>query len=148
MLPDTFNTTIGLVIGVVFVVPTIYMIRTRNFDDWAWPFFLASLPVWYMLFGVLALDGTAIALEALVGLPYFITAFFTWRIRSGLIHVVLGLAWLSHGFYDYYHDLLFINPGVFAWYPVFCAVVDIAIGAYLLYRACVYYRTSGFKETW
>lgn len=146
MSHDMFNTSIGIVIGVVFVVPTIYIIRKRGLGDWAWPFFLASLPVWYMLFGVLALDGAAIALEALAGLPYFITAFLTWRIRSRVMHVVLGIAWLSHGFYDYYHDVFFINPGVFAWYPAFCAVVDIAIGGYLLYRAFIYDHTPGYTK--
>jgi len=44
---------------------------------------------------------------------------------------MLALAWTSHGLYDYYHDFFFVNPGVFSWYPAFCAVVDILVGAYL-----------------
>ena len=91
MSPDMLNTSIGVFIGVIVVVPTIYIIRTRGVGDWAWPFFLASLPVWYMLFGVLALDEAAITLEALAGLPYFITAFFTWRIRSRLTTMHPGI---------------------------------------------------------
>ena len=45
MLPDLFNTTVGILAGIVFIVPTIIMIRKRGFDHWEWPFFLASLPV-------------------------------------------------------------------------------------------------------
>jgi hypothetical protein len=135
--PDTLTTIVGVALGIIFVVPTIYMIRQRGYGGWAWPLFLASLPVWYMLFGALALDGTAITLEALVGLPYVITGFIAWRFRSWLMQVVLGLAWLSHGFYDYYHDIFFVNPGVFEWYPAFCAVVDLAVGCFLLYRSSI-----------
>ncbi|QFU74422.1 hypothetical protein EY643_01445 [Halioglobus maricola] len=135
MLPDSFYTVFGLVFGIVFVVPTICMIRKRGLDDWAWPFFLASLPVWYMLFGVLAGDANVIALEALVGLPYFLTGYLSWRTKSRFMLCALGFAWLSHGLYDYYHDVFFTNAGVFAWYPMFCAVVDIAVGGYLLHRA-------------
>ncbi|MEP6390231.1 MAG: hypothetical protein ABJ056_09945 [Halioglobus sp.] len=137
MSPEMLDVVIGVIVGIVFVCPTIYMIQKRRFDDWAWPLFLASLPIWYMLFGVLALDGKAIALELLIGLPYLITAYVTWRMRSSMILIVLGIAWLSHGFYDYYHDVFFVNPGVFGWYPAFCAVVDMTVGSYLLYRGSV-----------
>ncbi|MEP4485618.1 MAG: hypothetical protein ABJ013_08325 [Halioglobus sp.] len=147
MLPEMLDVVIGIILGIVFVCPTIYMIQKRGFDDWAWPLFLASLPIWYMLFGVLALDGKAIALELLVGLPYLITAYVTWRMRSNVTLIVLGIAWLSHGFYDYYHDVFFVNPGVFGWYPAFCAVVDMAVGSYLLYRGSVGEDTPDITKT-
>ena len=123
---------IGIFIGVGFVVPTIYIVRKTQIDSWAWPLFLATLPVYYMLFGLLAQDGAAILKELLFGIPYFATALIAWRVKSQLIHYVIALAWLSHGFYDYYHDLFFVNPGVFSWYPAFCALVDVAVGGYLL----------------
>ena len=40
---------IGLIIGVVFIVPTIYLIRSKAWDALAWPAFLITLPVYYML---------------------------------------------------------------------------------------------------
>lgn len=125
---------IGIIIGIVFIVPTIYTINTKGFDDWAWPFFLLTLPVWYMLFGLLALDGTAIMQELLYGIPYLATGLFLWKVKPEfpLARILLAIAWISHGFYDYYHDSFFVNPGVFSWYPAFCAVVDIFVGVYLL----------------
>jgi hypothetical protein len=122
----------GVVVGVGFIVPAIYVIRTKEFDSWAWPIFLATLPVYYMLFGLLAMDGTAILKEFLFGLPYIVTGLVVWRVKFPLTHYVLAIAWLSHGFYDYYHELLFVNPGVFSWYPAFCALVDIVVAGYLL----------------
>ena len=123
---------IGAIIGVLFVVPTIYLIRTKGWDALAWPIFLVTLPIYYMLFGLLALDSTAILKEFLYGLPYFATGLVVWRMRSKTALTVIALAWLSHGLYDFYHDVFFINPGVFKWYPAFCAVVDICVGGYLL----------------
>ena len=98
----------------------------------AWPFFLVTLPVYYMLFGVLAMDGTVILTEFLYGLPYILTGLLAWRIRSKAALLVVAIAWLSHGFYDFYHDILFMNPGVFSWYPAFCAIVDVTVAGYLL----------------
>lgn len=127
---------IGTVIGVVFIVPTIIFIRRNEFDELAWAMFLITLPLYYMLFGVLAMDSSVVFKELLFGLPYIATGLLVWRMKTATTAVILGLAWLSHGFYDYYHDFLFVNAGVFSWYPAFCAVVDIAVGCYLL----LYYR--------
>lgn len=85
-----------------------------------------------MLFGLLALNGAAIMKELLFGLPYIAAGLIVWRFKSRMTLYVIAIAWLSHGFYDYYHDMFFVNPGVFDWYPAFCALVDITVGVYLL----------------
>lgn len=123
---------IGIFIGVIFVLPTIYFLRARKWDALALPIFLATLPVYYMLFGLLAMDGSVVFKELLYGMPYIATGLLVWRVRSRITVMVVALAWISHGFYDYYHDFIFVNPGVFSWYPAFCALVDVAVGAYLL----------------
>ena len=133
---------IGVVLGLVFVVPTIYLARRNQFESFAWPMFLVTLPIWYMLFGVLAMNGTTVLNELLFGLPYIATGLFVWRAKTALSYLVLAIAWLSHGFYDYYHPLLFINEGVFSWYPAFCAVVDMIVGIYLLV-CCWRLRSAG-----
>lgn len=123
---------VGLIIGLIFVLPTIYVIEKRGYGRWAWPIFLVTLPIYYMAFGLIALDFGAVLQEFLYGVPYIITGLVLLKVRFRFAHLLIALAWLSHGFYDYYHDLLFVNPGVFGWYPAFCAIVDIAIGGYLL----------------
>jgi hypothetical protein len=124
---------IGIIVGLAFILPTIYLIRAKGFDERAWPIFLITLPIYYGLFGLLAMDREVIQLELLYGLPYIAIGLLVWRLKSRLAQIVIAVAWLSHGLYDYYHDVFFINPGVFAWYPAFCALVDIIVGLYLLY---------------
>ena len=123
---------LGLLIGTAFIFPAIFVIRNKRWDAVAWPLFLAALPIWYMLFGVLKMDATVVMMELLYGLPYLCLGLLVWRIKSSFTLVIVGLAWLSHGFYDVYHDVFFVNPGVFSWYPMFCGVVDLVAGAYLL----------------
>ena len=124
---------LGLIIGIIFIFPTIYFIRAKNWDSVAWPLFLVTLPVYYMLFGVLVMDGSAVLQELLYGLPFIVTGLLVWRMRSKNALIIVALAWISH---DFYHDHFFQNPGVFSWYPAFCAIVDITVGVYLL----IYYR--------
>ena len=131
MSPDL----IGVLIGVPFVAAAIWLFRNRRYEDWAWPATLASLPLYYMAMGALASDSTAVMLELLYGLPYIALGIVLWRRTNPLALVLLGVAWLSHGLYDFFHDVFFVNPGVFAWYPVFCAVVDLAVGGYLILLA-------------
>ena len=133
---------LGLIIGVIFIAPTIYFIRTKNWDSVAWPLFLVTLPLYYMLFGVLAMDGSAVFYELLYGLPFIVTGLLVWRIRSKSTLIIVALAWLSHGFYDFFHEDLFINPGVFSWYPAFCAIVDITVGGYLV----LYYKHASWTS--
>ena len=123
---------IGVIVGIAFVFPAVYLVRKQKFDQWFWPITLATLPIYYMLFGLLVLDSQAILMELLYGLPYIATGLLVWRLKSKVTVIIIAIAWLSHGFYDYYHDVLFINLGVFAWYPAFCGIVDIVVGSYLL----------------
>jgi hypothetical protein len=133
---------IGVFIGVIFVVPTIYLARKNKLESWAWPLFLTTLPVWYMLFGVLAMDSATVLNELIYGLPYILTGLVAWRIKTPLTHVVLAIAWLSHGLYDYYHayhDFLFVNAGVFSR--------DISIGKLQTVRAPEQERTQRAYQT-
>ena len=124
---------IGVLAGLAFIAPAILLIRKRGYDAWAWPLILASLPLYYMLFGALAGSAELMALELLYGLPFVLIGLLLYRWTFRLALPLLALGWLSHGLYDYFHDVFFVNPGVFSWYPAFCAVIDIVVSAYLLW---------------
>ena len=122
----------GLALGAAFIFPAIAFVRRKHWDASAWPLFLVTLPIWYLLFGVLAMDLTVVIKELVYGLPYIGIGLLVWRIKSDFTLVIIAVAWLSHGFYDFYHDRFFVNPGVFGWYPAFCGFVDLVAGIYLL----------------
>ena len=65
---------IGILLAILLLVPTFYVVHTYRLDSWAWTLILATLPVYYMLMGLLVADTTAITLELLYGLPYILTA--------------------------------------------------------------------------
>lgn len=126
---------VGVVVGLAFTLPTLYAVRRQHLDWWAWPLLLVSLPVWYAAFGLLAMDIGVMALEILVGLPYIAIGILAWKFQFRFMRYLLGVAWLTHGLYDHFHDDFFINPGVFNWYPSFCAVVDVLVGSYIVLGA-------------
>ena len=131
MSPDV----IGLLLGILFVLPTLYVIRNYGWDQIAWPLILISLPGHYMLFGVLAGDVYVILLELLYGLPFIVLGLLCWKLRLTWMVYVVAIAWLAHGIYDFAHDQFFVNPGVFSWYPAFCALIDVVVAGYLFAQA-------------
>ena len=75
---------------------------------------------------------TVVIKELVYDLPYIGIGLLVWRIKSDFTLVIIAVAWLSHGLYDFYHDLFFVNPGFFGWYRAFCGFVDLVAGIYLL----------------
>ena len=70
-------TTLGLFIGIAVSLPMLWVVRNKGWDRSAWSLFMMTLPIWYALFGLLALDISVIANELIYGLPYFMIGF--WR---------------------------------------------------------------------
>ncbi|MEM7413545.1 MAG: hypothetical protein AAF430_25155 [Myxococcota bacterium] len=128
MWPDV----VGAAVGFAFVAVSVPLARRYRIEALLWSLSLVALPLFYMGFGALAADGRAIGLEFLAGLPYVALGLLCWRGGFPQVKVLAGVAWASHGLYDLGHDLFFVNPGVFAWYPAFCAAIDIAVGAFLV----------------
>ncbi|MDH5377211.1 MAG: hypothetical protein OEX00_02675 [Gammaproteobacteria bacterium] len=60
--------------------------------------------------------------------------------RHSLQLIALGI--FTHGLFDFYHDMFFVNPGVPSWWPVYCAVVDILLG---LWIAAEFFRTKAIR---
>ena len=136
-------TTLGLFMGTAGALSMLWVVRNKGWDRSAWSLFMMTLPIWYALFGLLAMDASIIATELFYGLPYLLIGFLAWRFASRSWLLIAGLVWLSHAFYDVYHDVFFVNPGVFAWYPTACLVFDLMVGAYLIYIVATYEARDG-----
>ena len=63
-----------------------------------------------------------------VGIAAFLLASLI-GFKMNLWWVVCALA--AHGVYDWFHGQLIANPGVPAWWPMFCLTYDIAAAGYL-----------------
>lgn len=123
---------IAAFIGLLSGLAAIALARRLHGEHWLYALSLISLPSLYAGFAWYA-GADAIALRELAtGAPYFLGALLLMRRRSRWATAIVGALWLAHGGYDLIHPHWFINPGVPAWYPAFCAGVDVVIGLYLL----------------
>lgn len=118
----------GLLVGLA----TIVIARRLRSEHWLYALALISLPSIYAGFAWW-IGETGIGLQELtVGLPYLVGGLLLALLHGRWSAALVGLLWLAHGGYDLIHPQLFVNPGVPAWYPRFCASVDIVVGLYLL----------------
>ena len=111
------------------------IVRYWKFESWSYALSLLFLPSIYMIFGVFSKGDNIILWEFYFGIPYFVLGVlliycsFRWS-----AHLVAFL-WFSHAFYDFFHNSIFVNTGVFTWYPYFCAAIDFVICVYILWIA-------------
>lgn len=118
-----YSIGIGIALTVSLGARWIGFERDRAF----YPSIMIVIAFYYALFAVM--KGS---LENLLIESVFITAF------SGL--AILGFkrnlwwlvaAFLAHGLFDFFHDLITQNPGVPLWWPMFCLSCDVVMALYL-----------------
>lgn len=94
---------------------------------------LLVLPGLYAFFALQA-DEPAVGIKEMIyGAPYVVAGLFFAFVSVRRSAVVVGVLWLLHGLFDLVHGQLITNPGVPDGYPIFCFVVDVVVGAYLLW---------------
>lgn len=121
--------------GIVFALLMIITARAKKYESWVYSLSLIGLPAIYMIFGFYAEGENVILTEFLYGVPFIVFGIVGFKYGFKNSAYVIGAVWCFHAGYDLFHNLLFLNSGVFAWYPVFCAAVDIPVGLYLFYAA-------------
>lgn len=124
---------IEALIGAAVGVLTILLARFIRGERWLYALGLLTLPGLYASFALRAGVLDVGVKELIYGIPFIIAGLFFAFVSVRQSAVVVGAFWLLHGVYDLVHSQLFTNPGVLAWYPVFCFVVDIVVGLYVLW---------------
>lgn len=124
---------IEALIGAAVGVLTIVIARLIRGERWLYSIGLLVLPGLYAFFAIRAGEQAVGIKEMLYGIPYVIAGLFFAFVSVRQSAVVVGLFWLLHGLSDLVHSQFIANRGVPVWYPVFCFVVDIVVGAYLLW---------------
>ena len=115
---------LALLVGLAMTM--IGMDRDRAF----YPTVLMVIASYYALFAVMGASNQVLMLESI-----FIAIFMAASIagfKRSLWIVVVALA--AHGVFDLVHGHLIDNPGVPAWWPVFCLAYDIVAAVYLGWR--------------
>ena len=87
---------------------------------------------YYGLFAVMGGSGAALALETAVIAGFVIVAALGFRFNLWLVVAAL----FGHGVLDFFHGHIISNPGVPAWWPMFCMTYDITAAAYLGWLLC------------
>ncbi len=124
---------IAALIGAAVGVLTIVLARFIRGERWLYSVGLLALPGLYALFAFQAGELDIVVTEMIYGIPYVVAGLVFALVGVRQSAIVVGVFWLLHGLYDVVHSQLITNPGVPDGYPVFCFVVDVVIGAYLLW---------------
>jgi hypothetical protein len=119
---------VGAAVGVL----TIVVARALRGERWLYSLGLIALPGLYASFALSAGLPAVTFQELTWGAPWIVAGLLFTFVGVRRSAVVVGLFWLLHGLFDLMHDRLYPNPGVPLWYPVFCFVVDVVVGVYLL----------------
>lgn len=92
-----------------------------------YPTLMVVIASYYGLFAVMGGSVTALAVESAVMAVFLAAAILGFKRNLWL---VVG-ALLAHGIFDFVHGHVISNPGVPAWWPMFCLTYDIAAAGYL-----------------
>lgn len=135
-------------IGIVVAVIIVLRFRARGLENtkWAYPMFLATFPVYYWVFALSASDYTVLLNEVVASAAFLAIAYVAYKFRSLATLLLLAVGFVSHAAYDLYHDMLFSNSGVPAWWPEFCGSVDVLIGSYVVYLAFALHRQPQLRS--
>jgi hypothetical protein len=114
---------VGLALAVSAMASGVGLDRDRAF----YPTLMIVIALYYGLFAVVGGSMQALATESVFIVAFVLVAILGFK-RN--LWIVAG-ALIAHGLFDLFHGHLISNPGVPAWWPMFCLTYDVAAGAYL-----------------
>ena len=115
----------GLALAVAVFAAVVGFDRDRAF----YPTVLVVVPSYYGLFAVMG-DMTALGAELVVFAVFIGAAVIGFRTSLWVVVAALAL----HGVLDLNHGRLIDNPGVPAWWPMFCLAFDVTAAGALAWR--------------
>ena len=124
-----------LALGVATLAALSGLDRDRAF----YPTVLIVVAAYYVLFAAMGASTGILGIETAVAAGFLLLAMFGFKRSMWL--VAAGIA--GHGVFDTVHHLFIENPGVPAWWPGFCATVDILLGGWVAFRL---WKTAGPSE--
>ena len=121
---------IPVAVGLLLAVGVAALAKLTRFDEDRsfYSTVLIIIASYYVLFAVLGGSGHALVWELVIAVP-----FATVAILGALyLPTLVGTGIIAHGLFDLVHDVLIENPGVPAWWPSFCASIDLLLGLWVV----------------
>ncbi len=94
---------------------------------------LIVIALGYVLFAAMVGTPQTIVIESTIAGLFIVIAVAATRwgnVRAAALLMAAGLA--AHGVYDLVHSTIVSNPVVPDWWPLFCGVVDLLLGGWML----------------
>lgn len=113
----------GLALAVSALASWVGFDRDRAF----YPILMIVIASYYGLFAAMSGSIQALAAESAVIVVFVLVASLGFKRNLWFVSGAL----FAHGIFDCFHGHLIWNPGVPAWWPMFCLTYDLAAGAYL-----------------
>lgn len=116
----------GLALAVTWISTWIGFDRDRAF----YPVVLVVIASYYALFAAIGGSSTALGVETMLFAGFCALAMIGFRTRLWVAVVAL----FAHGALDLVHGQVIDNPGVPAWWPMFCLAFDWTAASYIGWR--------------
>jgi hypothetical protein len=116
---------IGIVLALI--VSVFAKLSALDRDRAFYPTVLAVIASYYDLFAVIAGSPQVVLKEVLLTSLFLVAVVLGFRRNLWIIVTAL----LAHGILDLFHGQLIANPGVPAWWPMFCLTYDVTAAAWL-----------------
>ena len=116
--------------GLALIVGAFASIAGYDRDRSFYPTVLIVVASYYDLFAIMS--GREGALGPEIAASTMFVALSAVGFRTSLWVVVVALA--GHGLFDFVHGYAIDNPGLPAWWPMFCLSYDVSAAAYLAWR--------------
>ena len=116
---------VGVVLGIVvgLFATAVGFDRDRSF----YPVVMVVIASYYSLFAVMGASTQALLLETLVGAAFIAAAVMGFNSSLWIVAAAIAI----HGLTDFFHTAVIPNSGVPAFWPAFCAGIDLTLAAYL-----------------
>lgn len=112
-----------LALAVSMYASVVGLDRDRGF----YPTVTIVVASYYGLFAVMGGSTGALVAESVVIAAYIVVAAIGYRFNLWLLVAALA----GHGIFDLFHGHVIANPGVPAWWPMFCMTYDLTAAGYL-----------------
>ena len=117
-------------IGLALIVGAFATVAGYDRDRSFYPTVLIVVALYYDLFAIMGEQQGALGREIAASTVFVVLSAVGFR--TSLWVVVAALA--GHGLFDFVHGHVIDNPGVPAWWPMFCLSYDVSAAGYLAWR--------------